>query len=122
MGTRFSKQESDTIIERFSIDGAGSLSSLLGKSKESIRKWANRRGLKDPNWNLRYRLSPRKCLRKDYFETWTSSMAYDLGYITADGTIQTSGLKLACEQSDREILVGFKERLRSHHSLRDVVS
>jgi len=91
-----SKEDQLLIMKLYPIEGAEGLASKLGKSKDAIRKWANRRGLRDVRWNERLKARPRGCLKKDYFQVWSCEMAYDLGYIAADGTIQKYGLKLCC--------------------------
>jgi hypothetical protein len=61
-------------------------------------------------------------LRTDYFLTWTPFMAFDAGYVTADGCITTDdgrprGLKLGCQTRDEEVILGIRDRLGSHHSV-----
>lgn len=57
-----------------------------------------------------------------YFHTWSPSMAYDLGYCYADGTVVVRGnsgqLNLECETSDEELILGIRSRVNSHHHVK----
>ncbi len=59
-------------------------------------------------------------LRTDYFDHWSPEMAYDLGYIAADGCVRggkNTVLQLACLTDDEEIILGIRERLGSLHAV-----
>jgi hypothetical protein len=51
-----------------------------------------------------------------YFETWSSEMAYYLGWIWADGSIGKQ-LQLGCITEDEEIIIGFIKAINSHHKI-----
>lgn len=64
----------------------------------------------------------RKTFNKDFFKTWTPKMAYVLGYIYSDGTIEdvrksSRTCYLAITSVDYDILYKIRETLSSNHNL-----
>lgn len=59
-------------------------------------------------------------LKFDYFLTWSPTVAFDVGYIRADGCIMAEqgrlrALKLGCQTRDEELILGLRDRLGSNH-------
>ncbi len=64
----------------------------------------------------------RKTFNKDFFKAWTPKMAYVLGYIYSDGTIEdvrksSRTCYLAITSIDYDILSKIRETLSSNHNL-----
>lgn len=51
-------------------------------------------------------------LNFDYFKTWTSDMAYTLGFIASDGNIKGTRLKISVKSSDVDVLEKIKESIK----------
>jgi intein/homing endonuclease len=67
----------------------------------------------------------RKTLKEDYFDNWSDNMAYDLGYICADGWVEgrnngSAKLGLKCASEDESIILGLRERIGSNHSVKRI--
>ncbi len=66
-----------------------------------------------------------KTYNKDFFKTWTSDMAYILGFMYADGNIVETKRGthfVAVYSADEDILVGIKKCFESDHKLSKKVS
>lgn len=87
----------------------------FGCSSEAVRKHFIKLGIESPQAEVK-RLN-RENLRVDYFDTWSREMAYDLGYVCADGCVQEEGLFLTCHSKDEMLVRGLRERLGSAHML-----
>lgn len=124
-GRKLTKEEEIQIRERYPIEGSFSLASDLNRSRYSVMKMAERMGIKCSTWHKRgvetkdRRDSP--SIRRDYFDEWSLSVAYDIGYIAADGNIEEKkgSLRLNCSYRDRSIILGIRDRLGSNHRVKD---
>ena len=54
-------------------------------------------------------------LNEDYFETWSHEMAYILGFISADGSInkQKTSLSIELQMRDKKVLefISYRQQL-----------
>lgn len=95
------------LISRYPTEGAA-LAEEFGVRPCTVVKWAVRLGVR----------KQRMTANHGYFNTWSSSMAYDLGYILTDGCVQPNGkLALGCYVGDESILAGLRDRLGSTNKL-----
>ena len=76
---------------------------------------------------FRDRQKPRQAVNENYFKTWSSRMAYVLGFILADGCIihgtykgYSDALKFGVQLQDIDILEKIKNELDSEHALSKV--
>ena len=77
----------------------------LGRSLVSVQMMARRLGIaKHPPVN------------QHFFDTWSPTMAYCLGYIWADGSID-GRLKLRCTESDADVIYKIMEAMESKHTV-----
>jgi hypothetical protein len=111
----------EMLIQRFPKEGTLALSREIGLSRGSIMKKALELGLESPTGIRDLLFKNRETLKVDYFKKWSSVMAYDLGYIWADGSVsdpQEQGiLTLRCKSEDEEIVLGVRTRLGSNHTI-----
>jgi hypothetical protein len=57
-------------------------------------------------------------MKHDYFDHWSSEMAYYLGWLWADGSIADKYcLQIGCVTSDEEILTGLMQAIGSSHKV-----
>jgi hypothetical protein len=56
-------------------------------------------------------------MKHDYFENWSTEMAYYLGWIWADGNISDGKLQIGCTTEDEEIVVGLRNAIHSKHKI-----
>jgi len=57
-------------------------------------------------------------LNEQFFEDWNLDVAYVLGYIYADATVQRLKLGLGCRSSDESVILSIREKLGSQHKVR----
>lgn len=57
-------------------------------------------------------------MRKNFFATWSDNMAYYLGFIFADGSIDNNKLSLGNVTEDEEIISGFLREVESHAGIK----
>jgi len=111
--------------EVYPISGPDPLAREFGLGRETICRRARELGLLTP---LAVRKKEvKRTLREDYFTSWSPAMAYDLGYIWADGTIAQKswektawGLNLNCQTPDESLILGLRERLGSTHAIKRI--
>jgi hypothetical protein len=88
-----------------------------GMSQAKIAKSINRsqgaiwKILKKNNINCRGKKFRKHKINELFFETWTSNMAYILGFITADGNVSKNSLRIKIHKNDIEILEFIKSNL-----------
>ncbi len=113
------EEENSILQERFSNSSKEIISGVLPKrSWQAIVAQAERLGLQ------RNTAKPRRPVDENYFETWSPSMAYLLGFILADGCViqgtykgYSDALKFGVQLRDRDILETIRRELRSEHSI-----
>lgn len=96
-----------------------------GKSTTDIAKFANvssryiRVLLKDNNIEMRPRGSWKRkyTLNEDYFKTWSSNMAYILGFFVADGCITKDLQSVSISQKEKYILEDIRKELGSNQPI-----
>jgi hypothetical protein len=67
---------------------------------------------------LGHNLEIYEILKKDYFRVPTEESYYDLGLLTADGSIsQNKQLILKIKREDEELVIGFRDRIGRRNSL-----
>jgi hypothetical protein len=115
----FWENNEEKIRLRYEKEGPGKLAAEFGVKPKTVTKHAQRLGLLSATASVRRR--NKNSLRIDLFQTWSSEMAYLLGYIWADGCIKIETghhtLQLACQTKDEELLLIFRDHLRSNHQL-----
>lgn len=97
----------------------------------NVDKWYIEKALEVNNVNLKTRreikseldkrnVTRTHSLKYDYFKTWSSNMAYILGFISADGCIakNKNTLVISLQTKDREILEKIKQELEYEGQLR----
>jgi hypothetical protein len=123
MRKSWSIEENDLIISRFASEGSRFLSLELGRSRNSIDSQARRLGVKSLEKNqLRAgTVSGRNVVNHRLFDSWSADMAYVLGYIFTDGSVQAGyghwTLKLECNTEDEDILLQVRGLLNSNHKV-----
>lgn len=113
------KKEDEILKKHFSKATKELLLELLsGRSWKAIVAQGERLGLK------RKRDKPRLEVDENYFSTWSSNMAYILGFILADGCIikgtyrgYSDSLKFGVQLSDIDVLNKIKKELKSEHKI-----
>ncbi len=113
------EKESKILVEKFRDTSEKHLLELLPKRTwPSILAQGERLSLK------RNRQKPRIQVNEDYFSHWSSSMAYILGFILADGCIingtykgYSDSLKFGVQCRDIDILEKIKLELSSNHKI-----
>ncbi len=97
------------LTERYAEDGDRGLAERLGTTAGAVRAKASILGL-----------NRKPSVNEDYFETWTPNMAYALGYIWADGSINRGldQLFLNCVTEDEAILLAIRADMGSTHKVR----
>ena len=116
------QDEIDEIIQREYPTKGRRLAHELQYSEEKIRDDAVRLGVTTPRGEVM--AANRSTLKLEYFLSWSAPMAYDLGFIFADGATQLNKRKkphqllLHQKTSDEEVILGIRERLGSHHHVR----
>ena len=108
--------------EVYPIAGAKPLADEFSLCTETIHRRAKEIGLKSPFAQQKIIIA--RSIHSDYFKTWSIPMAYDLGYIWADGCIacdsktkRPTTLHLKCQQSDESIILRLRDRLGSKHKV-----
>jgi hypothetical protein len=112
-------QEEELLINKFPSAPKEKLLKLFPRRTWSaIMAHAERLGAK------RERRHPRLKVNEDYFNQWSSNMAYILGFIVADGCIvigtykgYSDALKFGVQLKDRDILEKIKKELNSEHAI-----
>lgn len=111
----------EMLTQRFPKEGTLALSKDIGLSRASIMKKALELGLKSPTGRRDLLFKNRETLKVNYFQKWSTLMAYDLGYIWADGSVsdpfEQGILTLRCKSEDEEIVLGVRSRLGSNHTI-----
>ncbi len=112
-------KENKILYKYFSELTVGELLKLLPRrSKTAIWAQGERLGLKQN------RNKPRLSVNENYFEKWSSDMAYILGFTLADGCIiegtykgYSGALKYGVHKKDVDILEKIKQKLESDHKI-----
>lgn len=110
----------ETIRERYPKEGANRLAPELGHSRWYIQKLAKEMGLQSETSQAVCKRQNQVSLKVDYFSIWSVEVAYDLGYLVADGCVslgEHANLLLECQRGDEEIILGIRERLGSNHEI-----
>lgn len=95
--------------DRYPGMGCKGLAKELGLSHKTLQIMATNLGLKSNaghrDWGSRRQVENDSC-NIHYFEKWTPNMAYTLGFIFADGTVNRSGttLAIAIKATDKPVL------------------
>lgn len=107
--------------------GYAHVSSILKRPEKSVRMRSHRLGVKlsDSLWKrLRQEQAERqirngKSVNPNYFQTWSPEMAYILGYLWADGTVNTryQGVGMSCVQSDDYLIRWIRDQFQSKHKV-----
>lgn len=111
----------DSIIQNKSlIMPFTEVAKLVSLSEITVRRRAKFLGLESLVSN-KMRLN-RENLKIDFFRTWSPQMAYTLGYIYADGSLEvtscgTYSLGLGCSTEDEIIILQIREWLGSQHKI-----
>jgi len=122
MRRKWTQDEHFILKTRYEQEGELALSRELDRTPASVGSEARRLGIK-ANRQLRYRrmgdsLKQHNPKNTEFFKIWTSEMAYTIGYIWADGSIQnTSVLKLDCNTEDEEVILKIAEWLQSNNKI-----
>lgn len=109
-GARLKNAEWDqAVIARYPDEGGHLLAKEFGVHPATVTEWASRLGIK------KHRMT--RCY--DYFDSWSPPMAYDLGYLFADGNVNQAmtSIQLRCCTRDESIILGIRERLQSSNKL-----
>ena len=106
----WTSQALEMVRDRFPREGTSSLAKDLRISRGLVMKKALQLGLISPTGIREVLLRNKTNLKVSYFRLWSSEMAYDLGYIWADGSVSRSKkqgiLTLRCSSNDEEIILG----------------
>jgi len=112
------------LAERYPTEGSSQeLADELGVSTRTVRDWAMISGITSTNRRQRQgeTRAAQTLLNLEFLETWTSEMAYVLGYIWADGSVEDSKtshkLALRCKTSDEQVIFYVRECLGSQHKI-----
>lgn len=79
---------------------------LVGYHKETIGKVLRKYRVSDPNRSYR-----KHEIKVNFFDTWSHDMAYILGFITADGSVNRHTLSINLSQKDRTMLTFICSKL-----------
>jgi len=112
------------LAERYPTEGSSqALADELGVSQRTVRDWAKISEI--PATNRRQRQGKTQAnkttLNLELFKTWTSKMAYVLGYIWVAGAVENSKtshkLVLRCSTKDEQVILYVRQCLGSHHKI-----
>ena len=120
MKKNWTDKELDFIKSHYMIMTYRDIADKLGVKKKAIEYKIGKLGLsKGSGWhghgNSKYTIN------QDYFKTWTSTSAYIIGFIVADGHIATNGrnrLVIGINERDLYILELVREKLCKEASIR----
>ena len=126
------------IAARYELEGSVPIAKDLGVSRGAVLGMARRMGLcyKDrylhhgdkiraasasPNSGYKVRALKSTSCNIHYFDSWSSNMAYILGFLYADGSIARNQLSLsiAISQKDRRILSFIKKEMKIKSPIKD---
>ena len=99
----------DAIRSRYESEGPKRIAHDFGASSQLVIYWANQMGIKSLNrcnFISETRTKGNRSVNYRFFDEWSVPMAYALGYIWADGSIQTRNwsLSLRCTSADDAII------------------
>jgi len=111
------------LAARYPTEGSSqALADELGVSRRTVRDWAK---ISEIPTNRRQRQGETQAnkttLNLDLFKTWTSEMAYVLGYIWIAGAVENSKtshkLILRCSTKDEQVILYVRQCLGSQHKI-----
>lgn len=109
-GAAWSEEDVSWLASNYSTADYANMSAHLGRTKVSIVRAANSRGLK------RY---VGHTINHTFFGTWSAEMAYILGIVITDGCISRGKLRFGVASKDRSLLEFISSRLCPGKAIRD---
>ncbi len=105
---RWTREMVDVLLRHYPSEGSVAVGERLGIPESCVRRKASRLGV-----------ARAADINEDYFDTWTPNMAYSLGWIWADGSIDKPlwTLILNCHSKDEAVILAMREDMKSGHTI-----
>ncbi len=100
----WTKENLEVLAARYHAEGGAAMAAHFKVSPATIRQAAHR-----------YLPSYKPAVNQQYFDKWSSGMAYTLGYTWADGHVTKDGysLQFECMEDDEDIIQQIREDMQS---------
>ncbi len=122
---RWTRKEIRCLKDFWPTLGSKGVAGKIDRPWRAVQRKAVRMGIESDREARYLRASETQCEQNESCDTeyfvrgWNSNMAYILGYIYADGSIQKNlyGLNFLCHTKDEEILLAIHDELKSEHKI-----
>lgn len=122
-GFKWTEENLAVLKERYERDGGPKTAEFFGLSLNNVQITAAKHGLHTnaghEDWGRRRAEQSESCDIR-YFDKWTPSMAYILGFVYADGSVNKAGsaLTFGIQRRDEAILQFIREELKGKSPIR----